>query len=182
MIFNVSPTNTSPVMPSHEEVLSVLDGLRLREIGRGADMLWMHFGDLREVPSRRGGTREVGEWALHIQTSWRFTRRDRIIVGVLDFYAYADDGSDYDWDRGGESRFDRIASSLNQSLREDDIRVREVTCDEVGSITLHLDADLHFAVFPNFSSDYPDREYWRFFRPATDDPHHVVSTEAPQST
>jgi hypothetical protein len=165
-------------MTSHEDVLCVLNGLRLQKIGRAADMLWMHFGDLREAPSRRGGTRQVGEWSLHIQTSWRFTRRDRIIVGVLDLYASADDGSGYDWDRGGESRFDRIASSLNKSFQEDDIRVRQVFCDEVGSITLRLDTNLHFAVFPNFSSDYPNREYWRFFRPATDDPHHVVGTEA----
>lgn len=168
-------------MPDHEEVLSVLKGLRLQKIGRAADMLWMQFGELREVPSRRGGTREIGDWALHIQTSWRFTRRDRIILGVLDFYAYPDaDASAYDWDRGGESRFDRIASPLNQSLRAEEIRVRHLACDDVGSITLHLDTDLHFAVFPNFSSDYPDREYWRFFQPIKDrhdHPHYVVSTK-----
>lgn len=164
-------------MPSHEEVLSVLCGLRIRKIGRAADLLWMDFGDRREVPSRRGGTRQVGEWALHVQTSWRFTERDRILLGVLDLYAYAADGSDFDWDRDGESRFDRIAATLNQSFQDDEIRVRHLACDGVGSITLHFDSDLHFAVFPNFSSDYPDREYWRFFQPATDQPHHVVGTE-----
>ncbi len=167
-------------MPSHEEVLSVLDDLRVRQIGRAADLLWMHFGDWREVPSQRGGTRQVGEWALHVQTSWRFTRRDRILLGVLDLYAYAEDGSDFDWDRDGESRFDRLATSLNQSFRDDDIRVRHLACDEVGSITLHLDTDLHFSVFPHFSSDYPDREYWRFFQPSTEGAHHIVSTKATQ--
>ncbi len=176
---NAQP-NMLNAMPSHQEALSVLSGLRVREIGRAADMLWMHFGDWREVPSRRGGTRQVGEWALHVQTSWRFSRRDRILLGVLDLYAYAEDGSEFDWDRDGESRFDRIAASLNQLFRDEDIRVKELACDEVGSITLHLDSDLYFAVFPNFSSDYPDREYWRLFQPATDHPDHVVSTEAPQ--
>lgn len=169
-------------MPSHQEVLSVLEGLRLQKIGRFADMLLMDFGTLRKVPSRRSGTREVGEWSLQIQTSWRFTRQDRIILGVLDLYAYAADGSDYDWDRGGQSRFDNIASSLNQLFREEDIRVRQVACDGVGSINLHLDSDLQFAVFPNFSSDHPDREYWRFFRPTIKNPHYVVRTDGPAPT
>ena len=164
--------------PSHEEVISVLSGLRLRKIHRWADILVVNFGELREVPSRRGRTSEVGDWALHIQTSWRFTRANRILLGVLDFYAYAEDGSDYDWDRAGESRFDRIAEGLNRSWRDADIRVRHVACDEVGSITLHLDTELHFAVFPNFSSDYPDREYWRLLQPATDHPQHIVCTDA----
>lgn len=162
---------------SHQEVLSVLSGLRVRKIGRAADMLWIHFGDWREIPSLRGGTRQVGEWALHVQTSWRFTPRDRILLGVLDLYAYAEVGSDFDWDRDGESRFDRIATALNQSLHDDDIRVSRLACDEVGSITLHLDPDLQFSVFPNFSSDYPDKEYWRFFQPATEAHHYIVSTD-----
>ena len=167
-------------MQSHQEVLSVLSGLRVRKIGRAADMLWMHFGDWREFRSGRGGTRQVGDWALHVQTSWRFTRRDRILLGVLDLFAYAEDGSDFDWDRDGESRFDRLAAALNQSFRDDDIRVRRIACDEVGSITFYLDTELHFSVFPNFSSDYLDREYWRFFQPATEEPHHIVSADPPQ--
>ncbi len=174
--------NTPSVMRSHQEVLSVLSGLRLRRIFRTLDAFYAYFGDMREVPSRRGGTKKVGEWVLDIQTSWRFTRRDRILLGVLDLYAYAEDGTEYDWDSGGESRFDRIASSLNETFRDEDVRVRHVACDQVGSILLQLDTDLEFAVFPNFSSDYPDREYWRLFKPSTDYPHYVVSTKTPLLT
>ena len=164
-------------MPDHQAALSVLKGLRLLEIWRSLDMLVMHFGEWREVTSRRAGTRQVGDWALHIQTSWRFTRSARILVGVLDFYQYADEDLAYNWDKGGESRFDRLADGLNQTFKEGEITVREVACDEVGTISLSLDGGLRFDVFPNFSSDYPNREYWRLLQPGTEHPQYVLCTD-----
>jgi hypothetical protein len=87
---------------------------------RAADLLWLQFGEWREVPSRKGGTRRVGEWGLHVQTPWRFTRGSRIIVGNRDLYYYAESSDDFaeghrefDWDKDGESRFDRHAAVLN---------------------------------------------------------------------
>lgn len=164
---------------SHEQALRVLDGFRLRRIGRAADLLWLQFSELREVPSRRGGTRLVGEWALHVQTPWRFTRGSRIIVGVRDLYYYADTGEGFDWGKDGESRFDRLAATLNQEFEAASYCVTAITCDRVGGFSLRLGADVGFDVFPNVASTSPDFEFWRLFQPATQNPHFVVATDEP---
>jgi hypothetical protein len=53
----------------HLEVFKVLLGLRLFVVRRAADMLVVHFGDIRPDPSGEG---TVGDYALHVQCPWRF--------------------------------------------------------------------------------------------------------------
>jgi hypothetical protein len=173
------------VMNKHEKALQVLMNLPLRRIGRAADMLWLQFGEWREVPSRKGGTRQVGEWALHIQTPWNFVRESRILVGTRDLYyyadssaEYADSGPEFDWKKDGESRFDRYTATLNQELECTPPVVSRIVCDSVGAFTLWLGDDLTFSVFPNCASSSPDFEFWRLFRPSTDHPHYVVATDS----
>jgi hypothetical protein len=173
-------------MNGHETALQVLLDLPLRRIGRAADLLWLQFGEWREVPVRKGGTRSVGEWALHIQTSWIFARDSRIIVGTRDFYHYtegspefAEYGSEYNWDKCGESRFDHHAAALNEEFESAAPCVNRIACDSVGAFTLALGDGLAFSVFPNCSSSAPDWEFWRLFRPHTEGPHYVVATDGP---
>lgn len=161
---------------SHRKVLSILVGSPLRQIGRAADLLWMHFGQWCEVPSRRGGTRQVGQWALHVQTDWRFVRESEIVMGISEMYHYADDGSQFDWNKDGESRFDGIAVRLNQEFEAEMEIVTDVTCDDVGGFSLLLKSGLRFDVFPCVAFTSPDFEFWRFFEPATENDHYVVST------
>jgi hypothetical protein len=172
-------------MNHHEHALQVLLGHPLRRIGRAADLLWLQFGDWREVSSHRGGTRLVGEWALHIQTPWSFVRDSRIIVGTRDLYYYAESspefgesGREFDWDKDGESRFDRHTAALNQEFDLLPPIVSRISCDSVGAFTLSLGDSLNFSVFPNCASSSPDFEFWRLFQPATDQPHYVVATDA----
>ena len=100
----------------HHEALSSLVGLPVLKIGRAADLLWIHFGSWRDIPARNGGTRAVGDWALHIQAPWRIIKDQTILVGDWDMYRYFEDGTQFDWQADGESRFDRIARTLNLSL------------------------------------------------------------------
>lgn len=140
------------------------------------------------MPSRRGGTRKVGEWALHIQTAWNFVRGSRIVVGTRDLYYYAESsaeftecGKEFDWDKDGESRFDRHAAALNKEFDATPPCVIRIVCDSVGAFTLWLEADLTFSVFPNCASTSPDFEFWRLFQPATENPHYVVATDDPRN-
>ena len=160
----------------HRRVLSALIGSPMRQIGRAADLLWIHFGQWREVPSRRGGTRQVGEWALHIQTDWRFVLESEIVVGVREMYQYDEDGSQFDWSKDGESRFDRLAVRLNREFETEMDIVTDVTCDDVGGFSILLRSGLRFDVFPCAAFSTPDVEFWRFFEPATENDHYVVET------
>ncbi len=47
-------------------------------------MQWFAFGDQREVITRSGETKVVGEYALHVQCPWRIVRGDEIVVGSRD--------------------------------------------------------------------------------------------------
>jgi len=45
-----------------QQALAPILGQPLRSIGRAANMVWLHFGELREIPTRDGGTKMVGDW------------------------------------------------------------------------------------------------------------------------
>ena len=140
---------------SHESALRVLQGLRLRCVGRACDLLWLHFGDYRTIVDRRGKTREVGDWALHAQCAWRFVRPDSIVLASTDLYYYAEGEDSYDFHRGGESLFDRRANQLNRVLETGEFRAT--------------------------SDGSPFGEFWRLFRPSEEEPHYVVSTEGTEN-
>jgi hypothetical protein len=162
---------------SHESALRALQGLRLRCAGRACDLLWLHFGDYRTVVDRRGMTREVGEWALHLQCPWRFIRSNSIVLASTDFYYYPEGEDSYDFQRGGESLFDRRANQFNRVLDTGEFRVSNVSCGVCGEFRLTLSPELHFSVFPAASDGSPFGEFWRLFRPSEEEPHYVVSTE-----
>ena len=111
----------------YENALKSLAGMPLAKIGRAADLLWLQFGDLREVETRRG-VNTVGEWAIHIQTSWRFVRNAQITLAVGDLYLFPN-GDCYDWDAGGDSNFDTITRDFNDTLSSTSLLVQKTKCD-----------------------------------------------------
>jgi hypothetical protein len=148
-----------------QETLAPLVGLPLRCIGRAADLLWVQFGNLRELANIRGGTRTVGDWALHVQCPWRITQPPTILVARGDCYYEASSGEPYDWATAGESRFDRYALSLNKEFKFSPPLVKAVDVDVVGGFSLRFNSAYIFEVFPDKSSD-SDSEHWRLFQPA----------------
>jgi hypothetical protein len=56
------------------DVLARLMGLPLWGVGR-AGIVWFQFGNRRTVPTMKGGTKEVGEFALHLGCPWRLVGR-----------------------------------------------------------------------------------------------------------
>ena len=153
--------------------LQVLVDLRISRIGRAADLLWIQFGELNQIPSTYG-TRTVGEWALHVQTSWRFVDKDDITIGIGDVYVYPN-GDPYDWELGGDSNFDLIAKELNKSFSER-VTVRTLNYDHVGGFVIEVSNGSQFEVFPKISSKIPGIEHWRLFQPAKDGEHFICST------
>ena len=155
-----------------QEVLAPLIGLPLRSIGRAADMLWVHFGEWREVPSIRGGTHTVGEWALHVQCPWRITRPPAILVGRGDCYYEAASDEPFNWETSDESRFDREAMPLNDEFENSPPLVEAVDVDAVGGFCLRLTRGYRFEIFPDVTSDSVS-EHWRLFRPGSEESHFV---------
>src|SRR5262245_15811696 len=64
-----------------------LIGLRLSIVRRAADMLVLHFGDIRA-----SGDGTVGAYALHVQCPWRFDGLGGTVTGRDDLWDYAGPG------------------------------------------------------------------------------------------
>jgi hypothetical protein len=126
--------------------VKVLEGLTLWDCGRAASLLWLQFGEPRELLTARGGTRTVGSHALHVQCAWDLRRGDTILVGSE-------------------------AESLAPFVASLPASVQLVKVDGAGRLELVLDNGLVLDVHADSASD---DEQWRLLRPGTDIPHFVV--------
>jgi hypothetical protein len=161
-----------------EKELSVLVGLPLWDAGRGADLEWFHFGEHRQVADRKGRLKEIGEYALHVQCSWRIVSSDQVIVARRDLY-YLPDGSvdlsdDFDWDKQmGNWRDVRMHAFLKEHGSQPLI-VTAIKGGRAGSVSISFTEDFVLELFPD---DSLSGEHWRFFRPSVDESHFVVTGE-----
>ena len=158
----------------YENALNSLVGLPLAKIGRAADLLWMQFGTLRQVKTRYG-EKAIGDWAIHVQTSWRFVCNAQILLAVGDLYLLPN-GDSYDWEVGGESNFDVLAAKFNDAKTSVDTVVQHVQCDDVGSFSINFCDGTRFDVFPKISDSIEGIENWRMFQPSQNDAHTVCQT------
>jgi hypothetical protein len=153
----------------------VLIGLRLSIVRRAADMLVLHFGDIRPHASGEG---TVGDYALHIQCPWRFDGSAGTITGRDDLWEYAGPGErppDWSHEDGHslqDQRFshfferDEITRSwVNESDRFVVVRAEQTN---LGDIRLELSNGYAILAFP---AGYR-HEAWRLFAPGSGD--HLV--------
>ena len=159
--------------------LEPLIGIPLWSSGRAADLEWFHFGQSRTVTAH-GRTKEVGEYALHIQCAWRIRHGDRVVVGSRDLYnppQESDDLENFDWEVQRANRRDRgIAELFQNETRQ--FMVRDVEVSEAGAFTISFDDEYDLDVFPD---DSLSGEHWRIFKPSGEEPHFVVTGEGLES-
>jgi hypothetical protein len=103
------------------------------------------------VTGARGDAKEVGEYALHVQSAWRIISNDRIVAGSSDLHDKQQANSDY----------------LN-------LPVRTVEVHHAGSFAIHLEKNFTLKVFPDDSSV---DEHWRLLKPYTDHPHLLCNRQ-----
>jgi hypothetical protein len=157
-----------------QKALEVLNGKPLWSSGRAADLEWFQFGQRRTVTSR-GQTKEVGEYALHIQCAWRITHGDDVVVGSRDLYCPAEETvefpENFKWEVLGSNRRDRkIAALFEDETRQFVVRLIEV--GSAGRFSILLNNDYALEVFPD---DSLSNEHWRIFGPYIEGPHFVVT-------
>lgn len=158
-----------------ERAASILVGKLLWKCTRAADLASFQFGARTKVAGLRNVTKEVGEYALHVQCAWRIAREDQVIVGSRDLYYPADFleedeiPAEFDWDRDPNLR-DKRLESLFDNGRE--FTVLSVEAGAGGSLRIALSGDLFLDILPY---DSLLREHWRLFDPRTDHSHFVVT-------
>lgn len=139
--------------------LTALVGLDVSGVNHAADMLTLQFGPLRQVTTRGGTVKQVGEWALHVQCGWQIERADNILATQNDL-------------SGPGDQVHHAAEKVHELLVTSGPTVVEsVSANELGRLRLSLSNGLQLTVIP---ADVPDEEDWRFFEPASDAKHFVI--------
>jgi hypothetical protein len=161
-----------------QEAASALIGMPLWDAGRAADLAWFAFGDRRTVRDFHGNSKEVGEFALHVQCAWRLVQRDTTVVGNRDLYYPAGWGmdspdvpADFKWDVQGANRLDERLMLFFQQDRKGLI-VDRVEAGFAGALQIFFQDETVLEIFPN---DSFAGEHWRLFRAYRDEPHFVVT-------
>lgn len=130
-----------------EGAIGRLRGLPLWRVGRSG-MVWFQFGERRIIPTARGRSKEVGEFALHLSCPWRLVGPDDELLA------------------GDESAAEVLAGLASPPLLCSMARVLEGEDFELG-----FDGGERLHVEPE---DMGFDEYWRLLRPYSGEPHFVV--------
>jgi len=135
-----------------EQALQPLAGEPLWAIGRAGGVTWFQFGERRLVRTKRGESKEVGTYALHLQCPWTWRRSWGEVIA--------------DQDMGDEE----LAS----------MPLTPVTCHggegrDDGAFRLTFDDGSRLLVEP-VPMQQPDEydEFWRLVQPSTSRAHFVV--------
>ncbi len=159
-----------------EETLQCLLGLPLWGASRASDLQSFQFGDRGTVSTRRRGTKEVGEYALHVQCAWRIAGKDGIVVASRDRYYPAGNPDefppDFEWDYPGVNRCDERVAALFSETVNSPLTVEAIQADNAGSISLTLRGGYKLEVFPD---DSLPGEHWRLFQPSIKTEHFVIT-------
>lgn len=137
-------------------------------------MEMFQFGEL-EVVSGRYGSGKRGEYALHIQCTWRIVGPQGIIVGSGDLYYPAGDprvvDENFDWAEAESTQRDQRVAGLLAGWSGSQPVVESVESDDVGSIRIALTQGFIIEVFPDSSLE---TEMWRLLTRGSLD-HFVVT-------
>jgi hypothetical protein len=159
-----------------EQATAVLVGKTVWRCTRAADMACFQFGAQGKVLTYKGETKEAGEYALHVECPWRFTRQDQVIVGKGDLYYPAEHIEEaeippsFNWDKD-LNRQDRLLALLFENGKREFL-VEEIRVKAAGSLSILLSDGLALDVFP---ADSLGDEHWRLFEPGKDKRHFVVT-------
>ena len=161
-----------------ESVTAPLAEMPLWDAGRAADLLWLAFGPRRTIQGFRGESKEVGEYALHVQCAWRIVQGEKVLAGNRDLYyprGYKDASQEiprgFDWDVQGANRCDEMLAELFAGGAKQFV-VRRIDVGHAGELALLLEGGLTLQIFPN---DSLEGEHWRLFTPGSDAPHWVFT-------
>lgn len=132
-----------------ETALSPLQGLPLWSVGRAGSLAWLQFGARHMVADRRTGTKEVGDYALHVDCPWSWTT------------AWGDEIADHESTHSELTELDAVPAMC-----------KAIEADAGGGLLLRFEDGSTLTIAPEAEPDV--EEYWRFFEPHRETPHFVI--------
>jgi hypothetical protein len=158
----------------------VLMNLRLSIVRRAADMLVVHFGEIRPHSSGEG---TVGDYALHVQCPWRFDGPGGAITGRDDLWEYAGPGErpgNWSYEDGSSLQDERLSHFFTRDERtcswvnmRDRFRVIGAHQSERGEVTVNFAGGYALLIFPASHK----HEARRLFAPGKNADHVIFPGE-----
>ena len=160
-----------------ERSLKILINMRLKDIGRSADLEWFVFNVYELLESNRKDEQLHAEYTLHAECAWRIVDQDGIVVGSRDRYYRAGldpylDIIEFEWDVPGSNRCDERINNLRKSRADKPLIVLSIEADNYGGLRIRFSDEFTLELFPD---DSLEGEYWRFFRLNSSSSHFVVT-------
>lgn len=158
-----------------QQILNVLVGMKLSDIGRSADLEWFVFSPTLLIESTGESKPQPSEYTLHAECAWRIVGLEGIVVGSRDrFYPAGVDPykdlMEFDWAVPGSNRCDERVTEFLKRRHGNPPVVLSIKVDQVGSLRINLSDDYKIELFPD---DSLGEEYWRFFKLKSDSTHFV---------
>jgi hypothetical protein len=150
------------------EALSRLVGLPLWGSHRALNMQMFAFGARKAAKNHKGEEIEFGEYALHVQCTWRIVSSDRIIVGSEDRHYPAQGVSfwkDFNSDLDSSLLDSRVSHWLDEH-KSNPLRVKRISPGPPAGFQLYLERGFVLEVFPEHASVMDSRNYGGFFNQA----------------
>ncbi len=162
----------SPLNPS------ALVGQPLSIVRHAANVLNLHFGEVTRTHNQ-----SWGQYAIHVQATWRLLRDSKILVGSSDRWNPVEEVSDWDawYESPHPSREDVFWESfiggvdpVTHSFEGEMPAVTVIAVDEnrIGDLVIGFSDGSKLEVYGCGTDD----EFWRLFEPREDTPHYVVGT------
>lgn len=151
------------------ERMSIILGAKNVRIGRVFDLVWIAIK----------GT-DGRDYALHMQTFFRFCNQEEILITDTDKYLPASPEIDYDtfnWDVQGNNLLDKWCEEFNKNL-SDKIIIDSVEINNFGDLTVYFSNFITLTVYAGMASD---EECWRFFEWNGKEEHLVITGRGIQS-
>lgn len=140
------------------------------KIGRAADLIWIAFH-----------SRDDREYALHLQTFFRFCDSEKVLIADCDKYqpvSFIKEApsflpENFEWDKQGNNLFDEWIHKYQSNLISK-LAVKEVKVNSYGDLKIIFNKNIILTVLIETTSS---EECWRFFEYHSKKPHLVVTGE-----
>jgi len=151
-----------------KNIIKELIGFRLIHTSRSANMECLKFG-----VKKNSKNKNIGEFALHIQTDWRIINRKEILVGSSDLYEpNSKNQSEIDFDyENGNLRDEKLGRILNSK----NLIVSEIKTDKIGGLNIQFKNQTELQIIPTNSSESEYNEFWRLIDNRKNESKHIVS-------
>ena len=150
-------------------------GSKFNSIFRCVDMLCFNLGN--DTQDEKGDI--YPEYSFHVQTSWRFVKRNEILLASRDIYLPQDEALDngyYDYDEQSTQKEITATSSIfdvamhNFKKHFENATVKSFDISPLGDLRIDFTNGVYFETFTPSARKC---EEWRFLPPGEED-HFVV--------